>query len=82
MLTHVAFRTLLDITDVYGKDEIYVPRTFTVDLAYRFFQRTDPFNVMIKNYEEKQNEMMEKQIIGTLQERNGLLAAEVKRKPS
>ncbi len=60
--THEAFRTLLDITDVYGKDEIYVPRTFTVDLAYRFFQRTDPFNVMIKNYEEKQNEMMQTQV--------------------
>jgi hypothetical protein len=27
-----------------------------------FFQRVDPFNVMIKNYEEKQNEMLEKQV--------------------
>ena len=27
-----------------------------------FFQRIDPFNVMIRNYEEKQNEMLEKQV--------------------
>ena len=27
-----------------------------------FFQRTDPFNVMIKNYEKKQDEMLKKQI--------------------
>jgi hypothetical protein len=51
--THVAFRTLLDITDDHGSDEMYVPHTFTVGLAHRFFQRTDRFNVMIKNYEEK-----------------------------
>ncbi len=50
--THVAFRTLLDITNDHGKDEMYVPHTFTVGLAHRFYQRTDPFNVMIKNYEE------------------------------
>ncbi len=46
--THVAFRTLLDIEDNLGKDEIYAPHTLNVGLAHRFFQRIDPFNVMIK----------------------------------
>ena len=41
---------------------MFIPHSFTVNLAYMFFQRIDPFNVMIKNYEEKQNEMMEKQV--------------------
>jgi hypothetical protein len=60
--THVAFRTLLDITNDHGKDEMCVPHTFTVGLAHRFFQRTDPFNAMIKKYEEKQDEMMQTQV--------------------
>jgi hypothetical protein len=38
------------------------PSLSTWNLAYLFFQRIDPFNVMIKNYEEKQKAMMEKQV--------------------
>jgi hypothetical protein len=59
--THMAFRFLLDITEDHGKDELYAPHSFTVGLAHLFFQRTDPFNVMIKNYEEKQDQMMQTQ---------------------
>ncbi len=59
--TNVAFRTLLG-EDIDGREDMYIPHSFTVNLAYLFFQRIDPFNVMIKNYEEKQNEMMEKQV--------------------
>jgi hypothetical protein len=44
--THVAFRTLLDITDDQGNGELYVPHSFTVSLAHRFIQRTDPFNII------------------------------------
>ncbi len=56
--THVAFRTILE-QDIDGSEDMYIPHSFTVNLAYMFFQRVDPFNVMIKNYEEKQKEMME-----------------------
>jgi hypothetical protein len=41
---------------------MYVPHSLTVGLAHRFFQRTNPFNVMIKNYEEKQDQMMQTQV--------------------
>ncbi len=50
--THMAFRTLLDIEGNLRMDESYTPHSFTVGLAHRFFQRTDAFNVVIKNYEE------------------------------
>jgi hypothetical protein len=70
--THVAFCTLLDISDIEGKEDIYIPHSFTVNLAYMFFQRIDPFNVMIKNYEAKQNEMMEKHVERCKKEMNYL----------
>ena len=57
----VAFHTLLD-EDVNGKAVMYIPHSFSIHLAHMFFQRTDPFNVMVKNYEAKQNEMMVKQV--------------------
>ncbi len=41
---------------------MYITHSFTIKLAcLLFFQRSDPFNLMIKNYEPKQNEMMGKQ---------------------
>ena len=40
---------------------MYIPHSFTVHLAFAFFQRIDPFNLMIKHYEEIQEEMMSKQ---------------------
>jgi hypothetical protein len=73
--THMAFRTLLDIEGNLRMDESHTPHSFTVGLAHRFFQRTDPFNVMIKNYEEKQDAMMQTQVarfkkeMGYLQEK-------------
>ena len=57
----VAFHTLLD-EDVDGKAVMYIPQSFPIHLAHMFFQRTDPFNVMVKNYEAKQDEMMVKQV--------------------
>ncbi len=56
--THVAFRTLLGEEDIDGKEDMFIPHSLTVNLAYKFFQRIDPFNVMIKIYEKKQDEMM------------------------
>ncbi len=59
--TYVAFRTLLgEVID--GKEDMYIPHSFTINLTHLFFQRMDPFNVMIKNDDAKQNEMMEKQV--------------------
>jgi hypothetical protein len=60
--TYVTFRTILGEEDIDGKEDMFIPHSFTVNLTYMFFQRIDPFNVMIKNYEEKQNEMMGKQV--------------------
>jgi hypothetical protein len=60
--TYVAFRTILAEPDIYGNEDIFIPHSFTVNLAFLFFQRIDPFNVMIKNYEEKQDEIIEKQV--------------------
>jgi hypothetical protein len=46
--TNVAFCILLGEEDIDGKDDMYIPHSFTVNLAFLFFQRLDPFNVMIK----------------------------------
>ena len=60
--TRVAFHTLLGEGNLDGTTDMHIPHSFTIHLAHMFFQRIDPFNVMIKNYEEKQNEMLEKQV--------------------
>jgi len=60
--TRVAFHTLLGEGEIDGRVDMYIPHSFTINLAYMFFQRIDPFNVMIRNYEEKQNEMLVKQV--------------------
>ncbi len=60
--TLVAFHTLLGEGEIDGRVNMHIPHSFTINLAYMFFRRIDPFNVMIKNYEEKQNEMLEKQV--------------------
>ena len=59
--TYMAFSTLLGEPNILGSDDMYIPHSFTVRLAFSFFQRIDPFNLMIKHYEEIQEEMMSKQ---------------------
>jgi hypothetical protein len=59
----MAFSDLLGQPNVLGKDDMYIPHSFTVHLAFAFFQRIDPFNLMIKHYEDIQEEMMAKQEI-------------------
>ena len=58
--TYMAFRTLLGET-IDGKEDMFIPHSFTINVVYLLFRRTDPFNLLIKNYEEKQDKMMEKQ---------------------
>ncbi len=60
--TRVAFHTLLGEGVLDGEVVMHIPHSFTIHLAHMFFQRMDPFNVMMKNYEEKQNEMLQKQV--------------------
>ena len=57
----MAFSDLLWQPNVLGKDDMYIPHSFTVHLAFAFFQRIDPFNLMIKHYQDIQEEMMSKQ---------------------
>jgi hypothetical protein len=60
--TRVAFQTFLGENEINGRMDMYIPHSFTIHLAHMFFQRIDPFNVMIKNYEVKQNAILEKHI--------------------
>ena len=48
--TYMAFSDLLGQPNVLGKDDMYIPHSFTVHLAFAFFQRIDPFNLIIKHY--------------------------------
>jgi hypothetical protein len=58
--TYMAFRTLLGET-IDGKEDMFIPHSFTINVVYLLFRRSDPFNLLVKNYEEKQDKMMEKQ---------------------
>jgi hypothetical protein len=43
--------------DAFG-EEMSVSGGFVFNLTHKLFQRTDPFNRIVKNYEDKQDEMM------------------------
>ncbi len=42
-------------------EEMLVSGGFVFNLTHKLFQRTDPFNRLVKNYEDKQDEMMRAQ---------------------
>ncbi len=42
-------------------EEMLVSGGFVFNLTHKLFQRTDPFNHLVKNYEDKQDEMMRAQ---------------------
>ncbi len=42
-------------------EEMLVSEGFVFNLTHKLFQRTDPFNRLVKNYEDKQDEMMRAQ---------------------
>jgi hypothetical protein len=42
-------------------EEMFVSGGFVFNLTHKLFQRTDPFNRLVKNYEDKQEEMMRAQ---------------------
>ncbi len=42
-------------------EEMLVCGGFVFNLTHKLFQRTDPFNCLVKNYEDKQDEMMRAQ---------------------
>ena len=46
--TRVAFQTLLGDGVMDGETIMYIPHSYTINLAHMLFQRVDPFNVMIK----------------------------------
>jgi hypothetical protein len=53
-------QAILDIGGEALRDE-GTPITFTARIALKLLQRSDPLSLLIKNYEEKQNDMMNDQ---------------------
>ncbi len=41
--------------------EVGIPITFTARIAHKLLQRSDPLGLLIKNYEERQDDMMKDQ---------------------
>ncbi len=51
------------ILDIGGEAlaEVGIPITFTARIAHKLLQRSDPLGLLIKNYEERQDDMMKDQ---------------------
>jgi hypothetical protein len=64
--TRVAFNTLLGEGVLDGEAELYIPHSYTIQLAHMFFQRIDPFNVCNDQELRRETKRNAREASGTL----------------